>query len=155
MASETLFTQQQFIATLPTQVIPHLPSAMQNIQVKQPWRWLIQFHFGESRLHYEASHINRRNGWELGFHCESGDKHLNRYLLKGFRRHLFEIKATLGESMEAEMWDKGWTKIYEVYPDAPLTGAYQAEVGQRLAAIITCLHPIYVDLRQNVQEFYR
>jgi hypothetical protein len=151
---ETL-SQRQFVATLPATVVPHLPTPLQVIKVKQPWHWLVQFHYGEPRLHYEVSRATRQKGWELGFHCEAADHNLNRFLLDGFRRHLFEIKETLGERMEAEMWDKGWTKIYEVYPDAPLTKSYQAEVGQRLAIIITCLHPIFVELRGAVMHVYR
>jgi hypothetical protein len=100
----------------------------------------------------KASYVG---GWELGFHCEARDKHLNRFLLDGFRRHLFEIKDTLGEQVEAEMWDRGWTKIYEVHPDADLTTNYQQKIGRRLAEIIICLHPIYVDLRGRVARVYR
>lgn len=151
---ETL-SHRQFVATLPETVVPHLPAHLQQIQVRQPWRWLVQFHFGEPRLHYEVSRVARHRGWELGFHFEATDHRLNRYLLDGFRRHLFEIKDVLGEKMEAEMWDKGWTKIYEVYPDAPLTRSYQTAVGARLALIITCLQPIFVDLRRAVAEAYR
>ncbi|HRQ39997.1 MAG TPA: hypothetical protein PLD25_18970 [Chloroflexota bacterium] len=151
---ETL-SHRQFIATLPPVVTPYLPAHLQGVQVKQPWQWLVQFHFGEPRLHYEVSRVARRQGWELGFHCEATDPRLNRYLLDGFRRHLFEIKDTLGESVEAEMWDKGWTKIYEVYPDASLTRSYQTAVAQRLATIIICLHPIFVDLRGAVAAVYR
>jgi hypothetical protein len=53
------------------------------------------------------------------------------------------------------MWDRGWTKIYEVYPDAPLTEAYQEEVATRVVALIVCLHPIYVELRSAVAASYR
>jgi len=60
---------------------------------------------------------------------------------------LFEIKDTLGESFEAEMWDKGWTKIYEVVPAEGYTAVHQAQIGRRLAEVITCLHPIFVELR--------
>lgn len=148
-------SQKAFLQTLPSVVIAHLPAALQSIEVRQPWRWLVQFHYGETRLHYEVSHVRYRNGWELGFHCEAGDSNLNRFLLNGFRRHLFEIKDALGDGIEAEMWDKGWTKIYEVYPEKELTPAYQADVGRRLAQIITCLHPIYVDLRGAVARSYR
>ena len=106
-------------------------------------------HFGETRLHYELSRVPRRDAWELGFHFESSDKQLNRFLLQGFRRHLFEIKDVLGEQVEAEMWDKGWSKIYEVIPIEPFTEAHQQEIGRRLAEIISCLHPIFVDLRSQ------
>lgn len=142
-------SQQKFLQTLPDVMIPQLPPKLQSIQVRQPWRWLIQFHFGEARLHYEFSRVARRDAWEIGFHFESGDKQLNRFLLMGFRRHLFEIKDTLGESFEAEMWDKGWTKIYELVPVEPFTTVHQAKVGQRLAEVISCLHPIFVDLRDQ------
>ena len=112
-------------------------------------------HFGETRLHYELSRVARRAAWEIGFHFESGDKQLNRFLLLGFRRHLFEIKDTLGESFEAEMWDKGWTKVYEVVPAEAYTAAHQSQIGQRMADVITCLHPIFVDLRGQAARIKR
>lgn len=120
----------------------------------QPWNWLIQFHYGESSLHFEVSPVRYRSGWELGFHCEAKDHNLNRYLLEGFRRHLLEIKDVLGPTVEAEMWDKGWTKIYEVYPNGALTEAYQVALATRLADFIICLHPIYVDLRSEATKIY-
>jgi len=145
----------KFLRTLPDVVLIFLPHTLRSIQIRQPFRWLIQFHYGEPRLHYEVSRSQLSNGWELGFHCESRDKRLNRFLLDGFRRHLFEIKDTLGDNIEAEMWDRGWTKIYEIYPDGSLTTDYQRLVGQRLAEIIRCLHPFYVDLRGSVASVYR
>jgi hypothetical protein len=151
----TALSRNKFLQTLPDVVIPLLPPPLQGIQSRQPWRWLVQFHYGEPRLHYEVAKASHVGGWELGFHCEARDKHLNRFLLDGFRRHLFEIKDTLGEQVEAEMWDRGWTKIYEVHPDADLTTNYQQKIGRRLAEIIICLHPIYVDLRGRVARVYR
>jgi hypothetical protein len=146
---------RNFLKTMPEIVVPQLPANLQGISVKQPWQWLVQFHYGEPRLHYEVSRPRGVEGWELGLHCEATDKNLNRYLLDGFRRHLFEIKDVLGPTIEAEMWDKGWTKIYEVYPAENLTADYQQAVGGRLAEIITCLHPIFVALRNDVARVYR
>jgi hypothetical protein len=68
---------------------------------------------------------------------------------------LFEIKDELGESIEAEMWDRGWTKIYEVIADEMLTTTYQQYVAERMAKIIICLHPIYVELRGQIARIYR
>jgi hypothetical protein len=147
-------SQPQFLKTLPQSVLPHLPKHLQGVQYTA-WSWLIKFHFGEPPLHYEVSRVRGHGGWELGFHCEATDTNLNRLLLQGFRRHLFEIKDTLGEAVEAEMWDKGWTKIYEVYPPAPLTTSYRNEVGERLAKMIICLHPIFVEIRGSVTAVYR
>ena len=147
---------QEFLKSLPEVVIPALPEPLQGIHVRQPYRWLIQFHYGEPWLHYEVSRSQGREGLELAFHCEARDKTLNRLLLNGFRQHLFEIKDLLGESVEAEMWDRGWTKIYEVYPVADkYSPDYQQAIGLRLAEIITCIHPIYVDIRSQVQRIYR
>ena len=150
-----MMTRTNFLKTLPDAVIPKLPGSLQNIKVRQPYRWLIQLNYGEPGLHYEVSGSRHRPGWEVGFHCEARDKRLNRHLLDGFRRHLFEIKAELGESVEAEMWDRGWTKVYEILPEAALTAEYQAEVGIRLAQFIICLHPIYVQLRNDVARIHR
>lgn len=152
-------SRSAFIKSLPDVLRPLLPVALQGFHVRYPWS-LLQIHYGEPSLHYEVGHYSSQpgrniGGWELGFHCESRDRHLNVLLLQGFRHHLFEIKETLGEGIEAEMWDRGWTKIYEVYPDAPLTEAYRAAVAGRLAGIITCLHPIFVDLRRSAAELYR
>jgi hypothetical protein len=151
----TSLSRNKFLQTMPQVVIPLLPARLQGIQSRQPWRWLVQFHYGEPRLHYEISRVVRQGGWELGFHCEARDKNLNRFLLDGFRKHLFEIKDTLGDRVEAEMWDRGWTKIYEVVPEAPLTTEFQAQIGRRLVAFISCLHPIYADLRSSVARVYR
>lgn len=148
-------SRTKFLKTLPKVVIAELPERLRGIKVRQPYRWIVQFNYGEPRLHYEVSSAKHREGWELGFHCEAKDKRLNRFLLQGFRRHLFEIKETLGEQVEAEMWDRGWTKIYEVYPEGDLTEAYQRQVGARLASFIVCLHPIYVELRNSVSRSYR
>ena len=148
-------SQQKFMQTLPEVTIPRLPKKLQAVQVRQPWRWLIQFHFGETRLHYELSRVARREAWEIGFHFESSDTQLNRFLLQGFRRHLFEIKDMLGESFEAEMWDKGWTKVYEVVPLEAFSTEHQVQIGQRLADVITCLHPIFVELRGQAAKIKR
>lgn len=145
----------KFLRTFPDAVLTHLPTTLQSIQVRQPFPWLVQFHYGEPRLHYELSKVRSSGGWEVGFHCEARDKRLNRFLLDGFRRNLFEIKDALGEGIEAEMWDRGWTKIYEVQPAEALTADFQARLGQRLASIIICLHPIYVDLRGAVAQVHR
>ena len=61
----------------------------------------------------------------------------------------------LGDSIEAEMWDRGWTKIYEVVPEEDLTTDFQAKLGNRMAEVITCLHPIYVELRNSAATVYR
>ena len=140
---------------MPAAVLPHLPANLSGIQPHQPFRWIIQFHYGERRLHYEISRVAGTKDLELAYHFESKDKTLNRYLLTGFRRHLFEIHDSLGTNVQAEMWDRGWTKIYERQPETPLSADYQAQLGKRLADMIICLQPIYAELRADVSGVYR
>jgi hypothetical protein len=54
-----------------------------------------------------------------------------------------EIKAALGGSMEAERWDKGWTKVYETVALQAYDAPYLDQVARRMAEIVTVLHPIY------------
>ena len=56
-------------------------------------------------------------------------------------QHLFEIKAELGDQVEAEMWDKGWTKVYETLPLETFNEAYLNRVAERLAKMIVVLQP--------------
>jgi hypothetical protein len=137
-----------------------LPLQLQGFQFRFPFNGLLQLHYGEPALHYEVGRVpsrsgSRAQGWELGFHFEARDHHLNRLLLAGFQRHLIEIKAVLGDGIEAEMWDRGWTKIYEVFPEELLSIEYQSRLAGRLAEIMICLHPFFVDLRRAAAELYR
>jgi hypothetical protein len=53
-----------------------------------------------------------------------------------------EIKAELGDGFEAEMWDRGWTKVYETIPLETFSEAYLDRVAGRLAQVIVVLQPI-------------
>ncbi len=65
---------------------------------------------------------------------------------------MFEIHAVLGETISAEPWDRGWTKVYDVFPDAPLTEQYQEQLAARLAEMITVLHPMLLELYDTPVE---
>ena len=146
----SLMSYSKFLQTLPDIVLPAIPAGIRNnLQVRQPFRAIIQFYDSEPRLHYEVGRAWRHPGLELGFHFESRDKVLNRTLLEGFQRNLFEVKDSLGDQVEAEMWDRGWSKVYEVLPASQYTSEFHQEVGQRLARLITTLHPIYSDIRRR------
>ncbi|MCA9985279.1 MAG: hypothetical protein KDE09_12010 [Anaerolineales bacterium] len=137
----------KFLQTLPEIVLPALPAELRRrFQIRQPFRAIIQLYDHEPRIHYEVGRAWRQPGLELGFHFEARDKELNSRLLTGYRRHLLELKDNLGPQIEAERWDRGWTKIYEVLPEATYTTAFQKKVGQRLSQLIVALHPIYLEI---------
>lgn len=131
-----------FMRALPSSVRPKLPKRLQTFKTNtRPW--LVQFYYTHSLLHYEVvTHGERRGILEIGLHFESRNPDENARLLRGFVQHLFEIKADLGDQIEAEMWDKGWTKVYETIPLESMTDDYLERVAERLAKMIGVLQPI-------------
>lgn len=132
----------EFMRALPDAVRPLLPRQLQAFKVLlRPW--LVQIHYGQPLIHYEVvTHGERRGLLEIGLHFESRNPDENARLLNGFMQHLFEIKAELGNQVEAEMWDRGWTKVYETLPLETMNEAYLARAAERLARQMTVLHPI-------------
>jgi hypothetical protein len=127
---------------LPAAARARLPGKWQNFKT-QVRPWLVQLSYADPLLHYEVWTLGGRRGvLEIGLHFESRDPAMNARLLDGFMRHLFEIKAELGDSFEAEMWDKGWTKVYETIPLETFDEAYVDRVARRLAQVIVVLQPI-------------
>lgn len=109
--------------------------------------WLVQLYYDDPNIHYEIWNLGERRGrLEIGLHFESRQPGLNARLLEGIMAHLFEIKAELGPSFEAEPWDKGWTKVYEVIPLEPFSAEYLEQVATRVAQVIGVLEPIRRDL---------
>ncbi len=132
---------QQFLRTLPPRMIAQLPAQI-SVRSHQPFRWIVQFYDQDRQIHYEVQRIPKRHQFELGLHFESRNKALNAHLLQGFSRRAFEIHDQLGASIAVEPWDRGWAKVYDLISAEPLTEAFQARVVDRLAEMITCLHPI-------------
>lgn len=115
-------------------------------------RWFFQIYFGkERRIHYEVSRPYAKQGrmLEIGLHLESRTKSFNQRLLEGFQRYLLEIRDKLDSPVMAEIWDRGWTKVYEAYPSEALTKEDQAFAAKRLACFVSTLQPIYKHLRKD------
>ena len=137
----------QFMAALPAATRAALPKGFRQLRSAHRG-WLCQLYPRDPQLHYEVWNMGPVRGKiELGLHFESRDHALNRQLLAGFDRRMVEIKATLGPQWEAEQWDRGWTKVYEVIPEESLTTDYQERVAARLVEMINCFQPILVGLR--------
>ncbi len=134
---------------LPGAVRPRLPKGLQGFETNGR-SWLMQFYYDDPHVHYEIWNLGERRGrLEIGLHCESRDRALNAYLLEGMLGHLFEVKAELGPSFEAEPWDKGWTKVYETIPLEPFSADYLDRVAARTAQVITVLEPIRVHIQKS------
>lgn len=137
------------MAAVPEAVQPYLPHGL-VLHRGDLFSWGVKLYDDDPRYHYEVSRVPLRlgNRLEVGLHFESKNAEENRALLNGFQARLVEIKAGLGEGVEAEPWDRGWTKVYDTLPLAPYEPAYLDTVARRLADMVTVLHPIYLSLRR-------
>ena len=132
----------EFMRALPNAVRAKLPKPLQAFKTNLR-SWLVQFYYANALSHYEVVTYGERRGiLEIGLHFESRQPDENARLLNGFLQHLFEIKAELGDQVEAEMWDKGWTKVYETIPLETMNEAYLDRVAEGLARMIGVLQPI-------------
>jgi len=140
----------EFMAALPEAVQTHLALEL-ILRRGRLWPWGVQLYDDDPRFHYEVARVTPRLGdrLELGLHFESRTPDDNRMLLDGFQARLLEVKHELGEGIEAELWDRGWTKVYETLPLAPYGPAYLDSVARRLAEVARVLHPIYRALRRS------
>ncbi|MCI0711218.1 MAG: hypothetical protein L0154_13755 [Chloroflexi bacterium] len=133
-----------------TKIVPDLlPKQLQDFKYGNT-NWLFQMYYGRDKgIHYEISRVWNKTGrvLEVGLHFESCDRARNQQLIEYFQRYIFEIRETLGEQIVAEQWDRGWTKIYEVYPSEQLTSEHQQFAAQRLATFIETIQPLYKHIR--------
>jgi len=138
----------EFMQAIPAAVQRHLDAGL-RLQRGRVWPWGVQLYEDDPRFHYEVARAPLRVGerLELGLHFESRNSVENRAWLAGMTGHLIEIKAALGDGIEAEPWDRGWTKVYETIPLASYDEIYLEVVARRLAEIVHVLHPIYRGLR--------
>ncbi len=136
----------ELMRAIPPATQAKLPQALQNFKVARR-SWLVQLYYDDPLIHYEVVTLGiKRRELEIGLHFESRNAAVNERLLDGFMQHLFEIKAELGDRFEAEMWDKGWAKVYETFPMETFDAAYVDQVAGRLAQVIVVLQPILEEL---------
>jgi hypothetical protein len=132
---------------LPEAIRPRLVKRLRDFKTAGR-SWLVQIYYDDPRMHYEVWNLGPRRGrLEIGLHFESRERELNARLLEAMLAHLFEIKAELGPSFEAEPWDKGWTKVYETIELEPFSAEYLERVAVRTAQVMGVLEPIRRDLR--------
>ena len=142
----------ELMRAIPPATQAKLPKDLQDFKVARR-SWLVQLYYSDPQVHYEVVTLGVKRGeLEIGLHFESRKAAVNEQLLAGFARHLFEIKAELGDGFEAEMWDRGWTKVYETIPMETFDAAYVDRVAARLAQVIIVMQPILDELTSGQQS---
>jgi len=136
----------ELLRAIPPATRAKLPKKLQGFKVASR-SWLVQLYYTDPQVHYEVVTLGVKRGQlELGLHFESRNATLNARLLDGMARYLIEIKAELGDGFEAEMWDRGWTKVYETISMETFDEAYVDRVAMRLAQVIAVMQPILEEI---------
>lgn len=118
-----------------------LPEELGTFQTRQGGA-LVKVFAEEPAIHFELWLHRGRGRVELGLHFETRDPDRNRRLLEFMVDELAFLKATLSETLEAEPWDKGWTRVYLTRPIERLDREAQANLAATFATFIGILEPL-------------
>ena len=77
----------------------------------------------------------------MGLHFE-GDAERNRRHLELLSEQRDAIRSALGSGVDAEPWDRGWTRVHETVPLEPLNDDFLIELSFKLSAMIRTLEPM-------------
>lgn len=141
----------EFMKLLPAATRAHLPERYRQFRIPQA-RWVCQICYGQDiRIHYEVSRPWTKKGQqlEIALHFESRNRQQNWQLLEALDAYRFEMQSQLQQEVWAEMWDRGWTKLYILLPDEELSETWLQVVAQHWAQFIAVVQPIFASLQQE------
>jgi hypothetical protein len=138
----------EFLRRLPPTIRPLLAAPLQAFQVRPQGRLLKLWYDPDPRIHYEVALYERTQQLELGLHFEA-DPARNEWLRRQFVARLIELKWALGNGVEVEPWDRGWARVYETHPFAPLDEPRLEEFAPRMAAFIEAVQSMYQEIEDS------
>ena len=136
-----LMKTKEFLETLTDLVRQQLPPDLQDFQVHPRVSSLTKFYYGRASVHYEVWIQKRRGIVEMGLHFEGDPESNFRYLeqITGFSE---ELTSSLGDGIEIQQWDKGWSRVHETIPLEPLSDDFLVEVSLKLSSMVRTLEPL-------------
>jgi hypothetical protein len=126
-----------------------LPGPLQQLETRHQGS-LIKLWRDEPAIHFEMAVHHGRGRVELALHFETRDAQRNRRLLEYVADDLPFLKEALGTGLEAEPWDKGWTRLYLTRPVERLGADEQARLAVAFAEFIEVLEPISQEAAEAV-----
>ncbi len=118
-----------------------LPGELHSLQARHQGS-LIKLFGDEPEIHFELWLHATRGRVELALHFETRDPDRNRRLLAYVADDLPFLKEAIGPSIEAEPWDKGWTRVYLTRPVERLGAAECEQLAATFAEFVEILDPI-------------
>ena len=134
-------TTGDFLRGVLEDVRARLPEELQGLTARQQGS-LIKCFAGDPAIHFELWLHRGRGRVELGLHFETRDAGRNRRLVEYVTDDLLFLKEAVGQGLEAEPWDKGWTRVYLSYPLDYLGAEQQRELAGAFTVFIEMLEPI-------------
>lgn len=120
-----------------------LPSDLSDLHARR-FAHLLKIYQDNERVHFEVWVDGARSSIELGLHFEDGPESTASYL-SFFDQRIVEIKDQLGPEIELARWTASWGHLYERHEMYPFDLDRAQMIGQRLADVITVLHPQVVE----------
>ncbi len=132
----------EFLRLVAVTTRAQLPARQRRFQTQMRFTF-IQLFYDKRALHYEVWVRGKERLLEIGLHFES-NRETNAKLLDYFREwgRSFEIKAELGDQVEAEQWTTSWTRVHQLVPYQQLDEDTARATGERLAKMIEVLQPM-------------
>lgn len=128
-----------------------LPDPLQHLETRHQGS-LIKLWRDDPAIHFEMAVHRGRGRVELALHFETRDAERNRRLLEYVAEDLQLLKETLGIGVEAEPWDKGWTRVYLTRPVERLGTEEQAALAIAFAEFIEVIEPIRQEAEHAVDS---
>jgi hypothetical protein len=134
-------SKAEFLRGVLEGVRARLGAELQGLSARQQWS-LIKLFDEEPSIHFELwLHANRSTA-ELGLHFETRNAERNQQLLEFVADDLPFLKEVIGQGLEAEPWDKGWTRLYISQRLDRLNRDEQDRLAAAFARFIETLDPI-------------
>lgn len=132
---------KDFLSKVLELVRGRLPAELQTLQ-SQHVGWQIKLWADEPLIHFELWPHRARGRVELGLHFETRNAARNSCLLSYVADELLFLKEALGQGLEAEPWDKGWTRLYITHPLDRFGPDEVARISGAFALFVETLEPI-------------
>ncbi|GIW11100.1 MAG: hypothetical protein KatS3mg061_2157 [Dehalococcoidia bacterium] len=140
VAAESVYTRDRFLAAMPARLRAALPPAWQEFRLRRRWN-LLQFSYGNPRVHYEIWLQPPADLIELGLHLEA-DAATNEALLLRIAHAAHQVREALGPRCDLEAWTASWRRVHTVLPLTPLDEAKLTACVDWLARCISTLQPL-------------
>jgi hypothetical protein len=145
------FSTAAFLSGVLERTRGQLPAELQGLVARQQGALVKLYEEAEPGIHFELWLHHNRGRAELGLHFETRDAERNQRLLEYVEGELGFLKAALGQGLEAEPWDKGWTRVYLTRPLARLGPEQMEELATAFSELIAVLEPIRREAMEAAQ----